>query len=220
MKSWVIGAVMLAASLNSGVQAKETTREELIERAKTAMTNWQKGSQTWMGRVREIPDYASKPTPGTYAGESSEGTVYLQYPGKYRFQWDAGGNACSDGEKVVVSNGNTRINELELKQTPFWLLAHGQLGSSAKILAVSEEDVRLAGKKQKVLLVDLQPASDPRAYKSLRLYVSGTGQPALLGFRVPAEPRSGWSNPEYIHYWLRDFHKEKPAENVFAAPVQ
>lgn len=68
-----------AAHAQGGVSA----RDQMIARAKKGLQSWRDGSKIWTARAKQVPDYGFEADTWNYDGDSWEGTIYLQYPGRY-----------------------------------------------------------------------------------------------------------------------------------------
>jgi len=195
------------------------SRATLVKRVKAGLASLRTAPASYQAGIKEVPDYGINSETWQYDGDSAEGMVYFQFPGKYRIHWGPNQDIyCADGENIQVFNGGVRIRELKLSELPLWMLLHGEIDSTVKIDSLVEESSRVDGQRKPTLVVDLSPLGSGHGSEQIRLYFTTGEQPTLLGWRVPAERRSGWNNPNYIFFWLRDVHGEGLPADIFTAP--
>lgn len=215
MKRLFVSSLLLFASLAAFAEAPQVGREELLKRAQAALDEVSKGPQIWTAKIREAPDYGIQADNFSFDEGGDEGTFYLKFPGKYRIRWNANNEAyCYDGQEIHLWNGTSENAPIKLSQTAFSSLVAGSLTGPVHVGAISQQELRFEGKKQPIILLDLESAQDPNRDNTVRIYMTGTGKTRIIGFRVPTERRSGY-NPDYINYWLRDFHPEPLDTNIF-----
>lgn len=215
MKRLLLPVFFLATSLLGAADPAAPSRDALLKRARTALAEVSKGPQIWTAKIRESADYGVQADNFSFDGDGDEGTFYLKFPGKYRIRWNANNEAyCYDGQEIHVWNAGSEGTPIKLNETAFGSLVSGALEGSVHVGAISQEELRFEGKKQPIIFLDLENAQDPKRDTTVRVYITGSGTPRIIGFRIPTERRSGY-NPEYMNYWLRDFHPEKMDGAVF-----
>lgn len=215
MKRLLLPVLFLATSLLGAADPAAPTRDALLKRARTALAEVSKGPQIWTAKIRESADYGVQADNFSFDGDGDEGTFYLKFPGKYRIRWNANNEAyCYDGQEIHLWNAGSEGTPIKLSETAFSSLVPGSLDGTVHVAAVSQEELRFEGKKQPIIFLDLENAQDPKRDNTVRIYITGSGTPRIIGFRIPTERRSGY-NPDYMNYWLRDFHPETMDSAVF-----
>ena len=195
------------------------SRATLVKRVKSGLSSLRTGSATFQAGIKQVADYGIHSETWQDDSDSAEGMAYFQFPGKYRIHWGPNQDIyCGDGEQVHVFNGGTRIRQLKLSELPLWMMMHGEIGSTVRIDSVVEESSRVDGQRKPTLVADLSPLGEAHGSQQIRLYFSSGEQPTLLGWRVPAERRSGWNQPNYVFFWLRDLHAEGLPAETFSPP--
>jgi len=200
----------------SGVSA-ESAREHLLKRAEQALGTIRKSNQVWMAKVRQVPDYGVSFDTISFDGEGDEGTFYLKLPGKYRIRWRENDDVyCNDGKTIQMWDGDS-ASKVAVAETGFGVLVNGTLDGANRVGAISQEEIRFEGKKQPIIFLDLEPAKDANRMNSARIYITGTGEPRVIGIRLPAERRSGY-NPDSFIMWFRDLHPDKTLNDAVFKP--
>lgn len=201
--------VMSVASANS--------RDQLLKRADQALGAIRKSNQVWTAKVRQVEDYGVSFDTISFDGDGDEGTFYLKMPGKYRIKWrDNDDVYCNDGKTINVWDGSA-ASPIPVSDTAFGVLINGTLDGANHVGAISQEEVRFEGKKQPIIFLDLEPAKDANRMNSARIYITGSGEPRVIGIRLPAQRRSGY-NPDAFNMWFRDLHADKSLNDAVFKP--
>ena len=216
MRSTLLAAALVVSTLVAHAEPAPSARDQLLKRAHTALEAIRKGGKVWTGKVKEVPDYGFQADNFALDGDGDEGTIYLQFPGKYRIRWSENNEAyCYDGQQIHQWASDGERATLALNETAFGALVQGTLDGTNRVGAITQEELRFEGKKQPIIFLDLEPAQNANRSNSVRVYITGSGEARIVGFRIPAERRSGYGNPDYFNFWLRDLHPEMLDNSVF-----